>query len=143
MEPGAREDMMGMPFVGRAGKLLDKILLAIDLNREDVFICNVLKCRPPNNRDPLPNEVELCEPYLKIQLKLIKPKLIVALGRISACTIMKTKEPLKNLRNKIFKYEGIDLIVTYHPAALLRNPNFKLPTWEDFQLIRNNYLVKN
>ena len=141
--PGAQEDKEGLPFVGRAGQLLDTIIEAIDLSREDIYICNVLKCRPPNNRDPLPSEVELCEPYLKTQLSLINPKLIVALGRISACTVLKTKEPLKNLRNKTFKYEGIDLLVTYHPAALLRNPNFKKPAWEDFQLIQDRYLLKN
>ena len=141
--PGEKEDLEGEPFVGRAGKLLDKILEAIELSREDIYICNVLKCRPPKNRDPLPNEVDLCEPYLKTQLSLIKPKLIVALGRIAACTILRTKEPLKNLRNQIFKYEGIDLLVTYHPAALLRNPNFKIPAWEDFQLIRDQYLTQD
>ena len=100
----------------------------------------MLKCRPPENRDPLPSEVEKCEPYLINQLQIIQPKLIVALGRIAACTILKTKESLKNLRNQTFKYAGIDLMVTYHPAALLRNPNFKRPTWEDFQLIRDKYL---
>ena len=141
--PGEKEDLIGEPFVGRAGKLLDKILEAIDLTREDIYICNVLKCRPPLNRDPLPDEVGLCEPYLKTQLSMINPKLIVALGRVSACTILKTKEPLKNLRNRIFQYEGIDLLVTYHPAALLRNPNFKKPAWEDFQLIRDRYLIHN
>jgi len=141
--PGEKEDLVGEPFVGRAGKLLDKILAAIDLTREDIYICNVLKCRPPQNRDPLPSEVNSCEPHLKTQLLLINPKLIVALGRVSACTILKTKEPLKNLRNQIFQYEGIDLIVTYHPAALLRNPNFKKPAWEDFQLIRDKYLIQN
>ena len=139
--PGEKEDLQGEPFVGRAGKLLDKILEAIELSREDIYICNVLKCRPPKNRDPLPSQVDLCEPYLKTQLSLIKPKLIVALGRIAACTILRTKEPLKNLRNQIFKYEGIDLLVTYHPAALLRNPNFKIPAWEDFQLIRDKYIT--
>ena len=140
--PGEKEDLVGEPFVGRAGKLLDKILRAIDLSRNDVYICNVLKCRPPKNRDPLPSEVNLCEPYLKTQLSLINRKLIVALGRIAACTILRTKEPLKNLRNRIFKYEGIDFIVTYHPAALLRNPNFKIPAWKDFQLIRDKYLTQ-
>ena len=140
--PGEKEDLEGEPFVGRAGKLLDKILTAIDLSRNDVYICNVLKCRPPKNRDPLPSEVNLCEPYLKTQLSLINPKLIVALGRIAACTILRTKEPLKNLRNRIFKYEGIDFLVTYHPAALLRNPNFKIPAWKDFQLIRDKYLTQ-
>ena len=141
--PGEKEDLIGEPFVGRAGKLLDKILEAIDLTRKDIYICNVLKCRPPRNRDPLPDEVSLCEPYLKTQLSMINPKLIVALGRVSACTIIKTKEPLKNLRNRIFQYEGIDLLVTYHPAALLRNPNFKQSAWEDFQLIRDKYLIQN
>ena len=141
--PGEKEDLKGEPFVGRAGKLLDKILGAIGLAREDIYICNVLKCRPPKNRDPLANEVDLCEPYLKTQLSLIKPKLIVALGRVSACTILKTKEPLKNLRSQIFQYQGIDLLVTYHPAALLRNPNFKKPAWEDFQLIRDRYIIHN
>ncbi len=141
--PGKQEDLQGVPFVGRAGKLLDKILAAIELTRNDVYICNVLKCRPPNNRDPLPGEVDLCEPYLKTQLSLINPKLIVALGRIAACTILRTKEPLKNLRNQIFQYEGVDLLVTYHPAALLRNPNFKIPALEDFQLIRDKYITQD
>ena len=139
--PGEKEDQLGIPFVGRAGKLLDKILLAINVSRDDIYICNVIKCRPPNNRDPLPEEVEKCEPYLVHQLQIIKPKLIVALGRVSACTILKTKEPLKDLRNKIFKYAGIDLLVTYHPAAILRNPNFKKPTWDDFKIIRDKYLL--
>ena len=141
--PGKQEDLAGEPFVGRAGKLLDKILAAVSLTRNDIYICNVLKCRPPENRDPLPSEVDQCEPYLKTQLALVNPKLIVALGRVAACTILKTKESLGNMRNQIHKYEGIDLIVTYHPAALLRNPNFKKPTWEDFQMIRDKYLVKN
>ena len=122
---------------------MDEILAAIDLSREEIYICNILKCRPPNNRDPLPSEVDLCQPYLKTQLSLINPKLIVALGRVSACTILKTKQPLKNLRNQIFQYEGVDLLVTYHPAALLRNPNFKKPAWKDFQLIRDRYLIQN
>jgi len=138
--PGKQEDLQGVPFVGRAGKLLDKILAAIKLKRDDVYICNVLKCRPPKNRDPNASEVEKCEPYLINQLHLINPKLIVALGRISACTMLKTNESLKNMRNQIFTYAGIDLLVTYHPAALLRNPNFKKPAWEDFQLIRDKYL---
>ena len=138
--PGKNEDLTGEPFVGRGGKLLDKILNSINLNREKVFILNVLKCRPPENRDPKPDEIEKCEPYLKKQLEIIKPKLIIALGRISAMTLLKVKDSLTNMRNKIHKYEGVDLIVTYHPAALLRNPNFKRPTWEDFKLIRDKYL---
>jgi len=138
--PGKNEDLKGEPFVGRGGKLLDKILAAINLNRKEVFVLNVLKCRPPENRDPKPQEISECEPYLKKQLQLIKPKLIVALGRIAAMTLLRTKDSLTNMRNKIHKYENIDLIVTYHPAALLRNPNFKKPTWEDFKLIRNKYI---
>ena len=141
--PGKQEDLKGEPFVGRAGKLLDKILAAIDITRGDIYICNVLKCRPPDNRDPLPSEVDECEPYLKKQLAIIKPKLIVALGRIAACTILKTKDSLASMRNQTHSYEGIDLIVTYHPAALLRNPNFKKPCWEDFKLIRDKYLLNN
>ena len=141
--PGKNEDLQGEPFIGRGGKLLDKILEAINLNRKKVFILNVLKCRPPENRDPKPQEILECEPHLKKQLELINPKLIVALGRIAAMTLLKTKDSLTNMRNKIHKYEKIDLIVTYHPAALLRNPNFKKPTWEDFKLIRNNYLNVN
>ncbi len=136
--PGAEEDKQGFPFVGRAGKLLDKILAAIDRSREkDVYICNVLKCRPPENRDPLPSEVELCEPYLINQIKLINPVLIVALGRVAGKTLLKRDEPLKNLRGEIHDYHGTPLIVTYHPAALLRNQGFKKPTWEDFKWIRN------
>jgi len=138
--PGHDEDIEGKPFVGRSGKLLDKILDSIDLNREKVFILNVLKCRPPKNRNPKPSEIEKCEPFLKKQLEIIKPKLIIALGRISAITLLRKKDSLKDMRNKIHKYEGIDLIVTYHPAALLRNPNYKKPTWDDFSFIRDEYL---
>ena len=101
------------------------MLFSINLNRENIYILNVLKCRPPKNRDPLPSEVEKCEPYLLKQIQIIKPNLIVALGRIAAGTILRTNEPLKNLRNQIYKYANIDLLVTYHPAALLRNPNYK------------------
>ena len=141
--PGKNEDLQGEPFVGRGGKLLDKILETINLNRKKVFILNVLKCRPPDNRDPKPQEISECEPYLKKQLQLINPKLIVALGRIAAMTLLRTKDSLTNMRNKIHKYENIDLIVTYHPAALLRNPNFKKPTWKDFKLIRDKYINGN
>ena len=141
--PGEKEDLLGIPFVGRAGKLLDKILSAIKLSRDDIYICNGLKCRPPNNRNPLPIEVEKCEPYLINQLKIINPKLIVSLGRVSACTLLKTNKSLKDLRNQQFKYAGIDLLVTYHPAALLRNPNYKKPAWEDFKFIRDKYLLRS
>ena len=138
--PGKEEDLKGLPFVGRSGKLLDKMLSSIKLSREDIYILNVLKCRPPDNRNPSRIEIEKCEPYLKKQLEIIKPKIIVALGRISAMTILRTKENLKDMRNQIFNYEGIDLLVTYHPAALLRNPNFKEYAWEDFKLIRDKYI---
>ena len=139
--PGKDEDLKGEPFVGRAGKLLDKILLAINKKRgEGVYIANVLKCRPPNNRDPLPSEVNKCEPYLLKQIKIVKPKLIVALGRIAGKTLLKIDKPLKEMRGKIHSYNGTPLIVTYHPAALLRNSNFKKPAWDDFQWIRDQLI---
>ena len=137
--PGKEEDIQGLPFVGRSGKLLDKMLDSIGLSREKVYILNVLKCRPPENRDPLPSEIEICEQYLKKQLEIINPKLVVSLGRISAMTLLRTKESLKDLREKKLSYEGIDFLVTYHPAALLRNPNLKKYAWEDFKLIRDKY----
>ena len=135
--PGAEEDKQGFPFVGRAGQLLDKILEAIGWSRDDVYICNILKCRPPNNRDPLSSEVELCEPYLHRQLEIIRPKAILALGRISAQTLLRTNDSLTKLRASVHRYHGIPLMVTYHPAALLRNPNWKRPTWEDVQKFRS------
>ena len=119
---------------------MDKILTTIQLHRDEIYICNVLKCRPPKNRAPLPFEVEQCEPYLIKQIQIINPKLIVTLGRVAACTILRIKEPLKNLRNHIYKYAGIDLLVTYHPAALLRNSNLKKNALEDFKLIQKKYL---
>jgi len=140
--PGEREDLEGIPFVGRAGKLLDDILQAINLSRDEVYIANVLKCRPPKNRDPKPAEIEQCEPYLLQQIELIKPKLLVALGRISATTLLRTKDSLTAMRGQIFDYHGTDMLVTYHPAALLRNPNWKRPAWEDFKQIRDLYLHK-
>ena len=137
--PGADEDEQGEPFVGRAGQLLNKILEAIHFKREEVFICNILKCRPPNNRDPLPEEIESCEPYLWKQLEIIKPKMILCLGRIAGQALLKTNDTLGALRGKFFDYRGIKLMVTYHPAALLRNPNWKKPAWEDVQLFRKTY----
>ena len=134
--PGAKEDETGRPFVGQAGQLLTKILAAIDLTREQVFICNVLKHRPPGNRNPLPEEVEACSPYLVRQLELIKPKVIVAFGTFAAQTLLQTKTPLGQLRGLVHRYHGIPLIVTYHPAALLRNPAWKRPTWQDVKLAR-------
>ena len=137
--PGADEDAQGEPFVGRAGQLLNKILEAINFKREEVYICNILKCRPPNNRDPLPAEVEQCEPYLWKQLEIIKPKIILCLGRISAQVLLKTTDSLTKLREGVHDYRGIPLLVTYHPAALLRNPAWKRPTWEDVQRLRKMY----
>jgi|TARA_B100001750_G_scaffold82209_1_gene65251 DNA polymerase len=135
--PGEQEDLKGEPFVGPAGKLLDKILTAIDKKRDKgVYIANVIKCRPPNNRDPLPSEVEKCEPYLIRQIKFVKPKLIVALGRVAGKTLLKQDIPLKHMRSKTFDYCGTPLRVTYHPAALLRNPGLKAAAWEDFKFIR-------
>ena len=134
--PGAKEDETGRPFVGQAGQLLTKILAAIDMTREQVFICNVLKHRPPGNRNPLPQEVEACSPYLIRQLELIKPKVIVAFGTFAAQTLLNTKTPLGQLRGLVHRYHGIPLVVTYHPAALLRNPAWKRPTWEDVKLAR-------
>ncbi|MCH7939318.1 MAG: uracil-DNA glycosylase, partial [Candidatus Marinimicrobia bacterium] len=127
------------PFVGQAGKLLDKMLAAIGLSRQEVYILNVLKCRPPENRDPRPAEVDQCQPYLNRQLSIIRPRLIVALGRVAARTLLKLDESLKNMRGRIFNYEGIELMVTYHPAALLRNSGFKPNAWVDFQAIRDRY----
>ncbi|MFL5463170.1 MAG: uracil-DNA glycosylase family protein [Gemmatimonadaceae bacterium] len=134
--PGAKEDETGRPFVGQAGQLLTKILAAIDLTREQIFIVNVLKHRPPGNRNPRPEEVEACSPYLIRQLELIKPKVIVAFGTFAAQTLLNTKTPLGQLRGLVHKYHGIPLVVTYHPAALLRNPAWKRPTWEDVKLAR-------
>jgi uracil-DNA glycosylase, family 4 len=134
--PGANEDETGRPFVGAAGQLLTKILAAVELPREDVFICNVLKHRPPGNRNPLPDEVAACSPYLVRQLELIKPKVIVAFGAFAAQTLLETKLTIGKLRGLVHQYHGIPLVVTYHPAALLRNPAWKRPTWEDVKLAR-------
>jgi len=134
--PGADEDAQGEPFVGRAGQLLNKILEAIGFKRGDVYICNILKCRPPGNRKPLAEEVDLCIPYLRKQIALVKPKLILALGLTAAENLLATTESLGRLRGRILEYEGTPLMVTYHPAALLRNPNWKRPTWEDVQAVR-------
>jgi len=134
--PGATEDEKGLAFVGAAGQLLTKILAAVDLKREDVFICNVLKHRPPGNRNPMPDEVTACSPYLVRQFELIRPKAILALGTFAAQTLLQTKLAIGKLRSQVHRYHGVPLIVTYHPAALLRNPSWKRPTWEDVQLVR-------
>ena len=140
--PGKNEDLQGEPFVGMAGKLLDNILQTIGLNRSKVYILNVLKCRPPKNRNPLPHELEQCEPYLKTQLKIIQPKLIIALGKVAAQTLLRIDISLSKMREKTYLYENIDVLVTYHPAALLRNPALKRPTWEDFKKIKTKYLLE-
>ena len=132
--PGADEDRQGEPFVGKAGQLLNAILFAMGLKREEVYICNVLKCRPPGNRDPQPGEVAQCEPYLIRQIELIQPKLIVALGRHAAHSLLKTEAPLSKLRGQKLSYHGTPLFVTYHPAYLLRNPADKYKVWEDMRL---------
>jgi DNA polymerase len=132
--PGAEEDRQGKPFVGAAGQLLtDIIVKGMKMRREDVYICNVLKCRPPDNRDPLPEEKDQCEPYLVRQLALVKPKVICALGRHAAQTLLKTTESIGRLRGQWHSYHGIPLRVTYHPAYLLRNPADKRKTWDDVQ----------
>lgn len=134
--PGATEDELGRPFVGLAGQLLDKILAAIKLSREDVYICNVLKHRPPGNRNPMPDEVQACSPYLLRQIELIQPRVIVAFGTFAAQTLLNTREGIGKLRGRIHRYYGVPLVVTYHPAALLRNPSWKRPAWDDVQLAR-------
>jgi DNA polymerase len=139
--PGRDEDQQGRPFVGRAGQLLTKIIEAMGYKREDVFICNVLKCRPPNNRAPEPGEVEQCEPHLLEQLRLIGPKAICALGTHAAHTLLKTDTPISAMRGNFYDYHGIKLMPTYHPAYLLRNPAEKRKVWEDVQKIRD-YLKK-
>ena len=134
--PGAEEDRQGLPFVGRAGHLLTAMLFALGLARDDVYIANVLKCRPPENRDPMGEEVTRCEPYLHRQVELVRPKIIVALGRFAAQSLLKTNRPIGKLRGQRFVYgdTGIPLIVTYHPAYLLRSPLQKKKTWQDLQL---------
>ncbi|MBL7999305.1 MAG: uracil-DNA glycosylase, partial [Candidatus Kapabacteria bacterium] len=137
--PGADEDAQGIPFVGRAGQLLTKILEAINFSREDVYICNILKCRPPENRRPHADEVEQCEPYLYKQLALIQPKFILALGLTAAETLLKNKYKMAELRGSWVDYHGARMMVTYHPAALLRNPEWKKYAWEDVQHLRRCY----
>ena len=133
--PGRDEDLQGEPFVGEAGQLLTKIILAMGYKREEVYICNVLKCRPPNNRNPLPPEIEQCQPVLLRQLKAIAPGAIVALGTFAAQTLLMTKEPISKLRGRFHDYHGIPLMPTFHPAFLLRNAAMKREVWEDMQLV--------
>jgi DNA polymerase len=137
--PGAEEDKQGLPFVGRAGQLLTDNFKAIKFSRDEVFIGNIVKCRPPDNRTPLPEEMETCIPYLAKQIELIKPKLILCLGLTAAKGLLKKKDSLTSLRGQVFEYEGIKTMVTFHPAALLRNPNWKKDCWVDVQKFRKLY----
>jgi uracil-DNA glycosylase len=134
--PGADEDIQGIPFIGRAGQLLTKIIEAMGMTRDDVYIANVIKCRPPQNRNPEPDEVETCEPFLFRQIDIIQPKVIVALGKFGAQTLLRTLDPISRLRGRVFEYRGSKLIPTFHPAYLLRNPSSKREVWEDMKLVR-------
>ena len=133
--PGADEDAQGRPFVGRAGQLLTRIIEAMKLRRSDVYICNILKCRPPGNRNPTPAEIGACEPFLRKQLEVIRPRVICALGTFAAKTLLNTESPITVLRGRFHDYQGIRLMPTYHPAYLLRNPGAKKMVWEDVQMI--------
>jgi uracil-DNA glycosylase family 4 len=135
--PGAEEDRQGLPFVGAAGELLTKIIQAIEMTREEIYIANVVKCRPPGNRDPQPDEVTACRGFLEKQIALIRPRAIVALGRVAAQTLLGTDAPIGRMRGQWYKVQGIPAMVTYHPAALLRNQALKRPTWEDMQQVRD------
>ena len=137
--PGRDEDLQGEPFVGRAGQLLNKILEAIGFARDDVYIANILKCRPPGNRNPEPSEIASCEPILARQIELIRPLILCTLGAFAAKTMLGVSTGITKLRGQIHDYHGIPLVPTFHPAALLRNPNWKRPTWEDVQMLRREY----
>jgi uracil-DNA glycosylase family 4 len=139
--PGAEEDRLGLPFVGRAGELLTKIIEAIGLQREQVYIANIVKCRPPGNRDPEVEEVAACRPFLERQIDLIQPQVIVLLGRVAAQTLLGNDLPLGRMRGMWHRVRGFETRVTYHPAALLRNASFKRPTWEDMQEVRDRLAV--
>lgn len=137
--PGYHEDQQGEAFVGRAGQLLTKILAAVGFERDEVFITNILKSRPPKNADPRPDQVAACEPYLIRQIEIIEPAVILTLGRHAARTLLDLDAPMGAMRGQVFDYHGVPLVATYHPAALLRNPKLKRPTWEDVQLMRKVY----
>lgn len=140
--PGFDEDKQGRPFVGRAGQLLTKIVESIGLKRKDVYIANILKCRPPGNRDPMPSEIASCTPYLIKQIELIKPKVICALGKFAAQTLLNTDKPISRLRGNFYDYRGIKLMPTYHPAYLLRNPGGKKEVWEDMKKVAKELGLK-
>ncbi|MCG6980377.1 MAG: uracil-DNA glycosylase [Deltaproteobacteria bacterium] len=133
--PGREEDRMGRPFVGPAGKLLDLIIASMGWRRQEVYICNVIKCRPPKNRDPLPDEIEACGPFLRRQLQAIRPQAILALGSFAAQFLLSSQQPISRLRNQVHQFEGIPVVPTYHPAYLLRNPLQKRQAWKDVQLL--------
>jgi len=133
--PGQEEDRQGEPFVGAAGRLLTKIIEAIKLTRPQVYICNIVKCRPPNNRNPEADEIQTCLPFLERQIQVIKPKLICALGSVAARTLLQTTDPISKLRGRFHVYQGIRLMPTYHPAFLLRNPERKRDVWEDMKMV--------
>lgn len=135
--PGADEDEQGVPFVGRAGQLLTKIIEAINLRREDVYIANVIKCRPPGNRNPEPDEVATCEPFLSQQIDIVKPRVIVALGTFAAHLLLRTDAPISRIRGRVHEYRGASLIPTFHPAYLLRSPERKREVWEDMKKVRD------
>ena len=137
--PGADEDRQGQPFVGRAGQKLTQIIEAIGLSRPEIYITNVLKCRPPGNRNPLPDEIRACEPYLIEQLKLIKPRVICTLGTFASQTLLRTDRSISRLRGQFHTYQGIKLMPTYHPAFILRNPKFKRDVWNDVQKVKAEY----
>ncbi|OFZ80229.1 MAG: uracil-DNA glycosylase [Bdellovibrionales bacterium RIFOXYD1_FULL_53_11] len=140
--PGENEDLQGRPFIGKAGNLLEKMIGAIGLGREDVYICNVVKCRPPGNRNPEPDEIEACSVFLHRQLDVIRPKLVLALGRFAAQTLLQTEEMISHIRGKFFEYRGAKLMPTYHPAYLLRNPSSKRESWEDLQAVARELGLK-
>ncbi len=137
--PGADEDRQGLAFVGKAGQLLTRIIAAIGLSRDEVYIANIVKCRPPKNRDPQPDEIETCLPFLKQQIRVIRPEIICALGAPATRTLLKTKAPISRLRGRFYDLDGIPVMPTYHPAYLLRNPAEKRPVWEDMQAIQKMY----
>ncbi|HYG65782.1 MAG TPA: uracil-DNA glycosylase [Thermoanaerobaculia bacterium] len=136
--PGAEEDRQGLPFVGAAGELLTRIIQAMEMTRDEVYIANVVKCRPPGNRDPQPDEVAACRGYLERQIALVRPRVVVALGRIAAQALLGTDSPIGQMRGRWYTIQGVPAMVTYHPAALLRNPALKRPTWEDLQQVRDH-----
>jgi DNA polymerase len=137
--PGEQEDRQGVPFVGKAGQLLTKMLAAIDISREDVYITNIVKCRPPGNRNPQEDEIEACMPFLEFQLSIIQPKIICALGKVAGNTLLQNVETLTRMRQKFFPFSSSKLMVTYHPSALLHNPDWKRPAWEDLKMLKREY----